>query len=243
MIGLGILGLITHDFMPTWAGVPDWIPAQSVIACVCAAISLITGVGLLFRRTAFEASGVLLAVLAIWLLLFRVSYLFATPMDPGAWWGCGETAVMFAAAGILLVWFAGDRAASRPAFATGRRGLRIARMFFGFGLIQFGIGHFTFFRRTIDMVPAWMPWHVAWASFTGCAFIVAGIAVLIGVAARLAAALSALELGLLTLLVWLPIVATMHPDRSQWTEFVSSVTLTAAAWVVADSYRRRLEGS
>ena len=54
---------------------------------------------------------------------------------------------------------------------------------------------------------------------------------------RAAATLSALQIGMFILLVWLPIVSGGHISAFQWGEFVVTCALTAGGWVVADSYR------
>jgi uncharacterized membrane protein len=236
MIGLGVLGLIKRDFTAVWQPVQRYVPAREGLAYLCAVVSLASGVGLLWRRTAALAARVLLAYLVLWFLVWRVPSVFVAP-SVGSTWSSGQTMVMLAAAWVLFTWFATGWDRQHLGVATGDTGIRIARVLYAVGLIPFGVAHFLYLKETVVLVPGWLPWPVFWAYFTGATFIAASVAILISVYARVAATLSALQIGLFGLLVWLPRVAAGSLTPFQWGEVVTTLALTAAAWVVAESYR------
>ena len=236
LIAFGVLSLINVNggFSVIWAPVPKGLPARQVLY-LCAGISLISGLGLLWQRTAAPAARLLFAYL-FGLIVLRLTEL-ARSLAVDVYWGAAKTAVMLAAAWVLFVWFATDWDYRRLGLATGDKGLRIARTFYGLAMIFFGVAHFQYVEHTASLVPGWLPAHVAWAYFTGSAFIAAGLAIVFGVFARLAAALSSLQMGLFLLLVWVPKVAAGSISAFNWGETIVSWALAVAGWVVADSYR------
>jgi uncharacterized membrane protein len=237
MIALGIQGLITGQLTAVWQPIPETIPAQKALAYLCAFVSLACGAGLLWKRRAAPAARVLLAFFVLWTLVFRVPVIVHAPLSLLPWYSGAETTVMVAGAGVLYAWFATDADRHHVGWATGDRGVRIARLLYGPCMIPFGLGHIVYIQRTASMVPSWLPAHVAWGYATGVCFLMAAAGILLGVFARLAAALSALMIGLFTVLVWIPILAPGSKNPYDWVEFATSVAITAAGWVVADSYR------
>jgi uncharacterized membrane protein len=237
MIVLGIIGLIEGDFTAIWQPVFHHVPAAGVLAYLCAFVSLACGIGLFWQRAAAPSARTLFVYLLLWMLVFKVPVIFLAPTVEGSYQYCGEIAVVVAGAWVLYAWFATDWERRWFGFAIVDKSVRMARALYGLALIAFGLSHFAYLNLTAPLVPGWLPAHVFWAYFTGAAYLAAGVAILIGVFARLAAALSALQMGMFLLLIWVPMVAAGHISTFNWGETYATWVLTAAAWVVADSYR------
>ncbi|MFI4921902.1 MAG: DoxX family protein, partial [Gammaproteobacteria bacterium] len=187
MIGIGILGLVQPQYAAIWDGIPKALPGRELLPYLCALVALACGLGLLWPRSAGVAARVLLAYLLVWMILFKGRFIVLAPTQEGSYQSAGENAVIVAGAWVLYAWLAVDWDKNRLGFATGDRGVRIARVFYGLALIAFGLSHFFYLQFTAPLIPSWLLWPVFWAYFTGAAYLAAGAAVHSGVHARLAA--------------------------------------------------------
>lgn len=214
----GIAGLVRPAFGPIWQ-------AHGALVYVCAVVSVACGVGLLVPRAAPWAARAWFAYLALWMIVCRGRDIASTPRAFGSYDSCAETLALVAAAWVLTGWR-----------------VRIAQRVYGVVMIPFGLAHLIYPAQTAQLVPSWLPAHRPVAYATGGAFLLAGAAILVGIRARLAATLSAVQIGLFTLLVWVPIVARGATSAFVWHELGISVALTDAAAIVAGSYSIRAPG-
>lgn len=122
---------------------------------------------------------------------------------------------------------------------AGPTGRRIAYLTYGLALIAFGFSHFAYLNLTVPLVPRWLPQPLFWAYFTGSIYIATGFLVVTGLAVRLGAVISAVQIALITFLVWGPFVLKGPLSFQSLGEPVVSWALTAAAFVVAGSLRGR----
>ncbi|HLO19864.1 MAG TPA: hypothetical protein VK192_05165 [Sphingomicrobium sp.] len=232
MIATGIIGLVIGGFAPIWGGVPKDLPDRQVLAYLCTFVSLVCGTGLLAKRTAPKAALLLFAYLSLWTIFFKVPFIIREPLVEGSYQSTGENLVLVAAAWVLCAELPKGR-------LGGDGGLRIASVFYGLALIAFGLSHFVYVSLTAPLVPAWLLAPLFWAYFTGAVYLVTGFLLVTGFGVRMAAALAAVQIALITLLVWGPMVLAGNLTAMHWQETVVSWALTAGALVIAASYDGR----
>src|SRR5204863_7013086 len=116
-----------------------------------------------------------------------------------------------------------------------RRLTRAGQLMFGVCALLFGGAHFLYTNLTAPLVPKWLPpSQEFWGYATGIAHIAAGLAILSGVQARLAAILLTVMFASFTPLVHLRMLLADPGNHGIWTENAANLAFTGVAWVVAE---------
>lgn len=237
MLVLGVLSLFSADFAFVWQPVPEGMPGRAVLACLSGAVLCLGGAGLLVRRTATPAAFILFVYTLLWLVLLHVPRVIMGPQHEINWGGAGEIMTLVGASWIVYASSAAPGDRCYVASLTGAKAIRWGQILFAVGVPLVGLEHIVYASMTADYVPAWLPDRLGFAYFTGIAHIATGVAILIAVLPRLAAALETLMMGIFTVLVWGPVVMAHPEQRFNWTALLISAVITAAGWVVLESYR------
>jgi uncharacterized membrane protein len=243
--GLAILSLAYWDFAPMWHAFPVWIPWRNAWVYGFALLLLAAGAGLCFSRTALPSALTIAAYQAVWALTCATPVILK-PLTVGAWYGFCEALTPVLGAWILYTQLRRPSPVPAENSIAARRGIRAAQVLFGFNCVVYGMAHFAYADLTASMVPSWLHGGFGFAYVTGLAHIAAGIGIMIGILARLAATIEAIMMSVFGLLVWVPSFiaqprpAWATPPQNQWSEAVVTLLLTASAWVIAASLQNRI---
>ena len=134
LLGLGVLGLVYHDFALDWQPVPLWVPGRTFLAYGSGVLMLACGAGVLFRSTAVWAVRILFPYLFLWMLL-KVPLLFVAPGLEAVWLGFGEVVMLMTGGWVLWAIFEEVPPGSPLAPIAGHRGFQRALVAFGLALL------------------------------------------------------------------------------------------------------------
>lgn len=232
-MAIAMLCLAWGDFVPGQP-VPKHFPDRTALAYVAGAFMFVAAAAVEWRRTASWGAAALTAYYAlIVVILMNGRVVLAHFAEYGAYEDIAEQVAI--AAGGLIVYAA--HADIDTALAA--RLMRVGRVAFGICTLIFGGAHFVYLNLTVPLVPNWLPpSQEFWAYATGIAHIAAGLAILSGVQAGLAAILLTVMYASFTPLVHAPMLLAHPSSHWIWSENAVNLVLTGAAWVVADSLAR-----
>jgi uncharacterized membrane protein YphA (DoxX/SURF4 family) len=230
VMALGLLGLALGDFVngqPVAKGFPD----RMVLAYAAGALMLVGGAAVEWRRSTAWGAAILTAYYTVVvIILMHGRPVVANYAVYGVYEDLAEQ-VGIAAAGLIV--YAGS---AKIAAALAARLALIGRVVFGLCALVWGGAHFKYMNMTAPLVPKWLPpSQVFWGYTTGVCFVAAGVAILTGVKARLAAILLTGMLASFTFLVHVRMLLADHSGVFNWSELALNITLVGVAWVVADS--------
>ena len=233
--GLGVMAIgalcLTWGTFNQGQPVPKDLPGRAILAYAAAAFMLVAGAAVQWRRTIVWGAAALTFYYAlVVVVLMNGHVLLAHYRQFLAYEGLAIQSAI--AVGGLLTYAA--NATIDAALAA--RLARLGQLAFGICALIFGGAHFVYMNLTAPLVPKWLPPTQAfWANATGICHVAAGVAILTGVQARLAAILLTIMFASFTPLVHVPMLLADPSSHWIWSENAANIALTGAAWVVAES--------
>ena len=206
---LGMIAMGLADLLPVGGGI-FW-----PVSALCL---IIAGAGLLFQRTGTVAAVVLALYWLVPLVLMHLYVIIQIPTRFTAWVSAAE-ALTFATVAAAF---------ARPALWPA------ARVVLGLTLVVFGVVHVLHPGVVASLLPDWFPVPAVWPYVSGAVQIAAGVLLLAGFRAQLAA----FVVGLMWL-SWIPLVHLPRlmaaPDAPfEWTFMLTALALAGAAWSVGE---------
>jgi uncharacterized membrane protein len=233
VMAVGLASLAFGDFDPGQP-MPDKFPARTALAYASGAFMVVAAAAVEWRRTAAWGAAALTVYYTLFVVILMNGRLLFT--DYAVFVTYENIAMQLAlATGGLIVY---ATTAKIDAVLSARL-TRLGQLAFGVCSLVFGAAHFVYMNLTAPLVPKWLPpTPTFWGYATGVFFVAAGVAILTGVQARLAAILETVMLASFGLLANGPMLLADHSNHMNWTESAVNLAVTGAAWVVADSLAR-----
>ena len=242
IFGFGVLCLgfvdSVHQLQPFVEFVPVATPLTRVLSLltgvflVCCGLGIATGI-----KTPWFAIA-LAACFALWIVSLHLPSAFVNPrlLRSPFWVRTFETLAL--SGGALTV-------AGLTSQPVRERWIHTGRILYGVSLPVFGALHFVYATNVASLVPDWYPWPLFWAYLTASGNVAAGIALVTGRFARLAALLAAFMYGTYMLTLHIPRAVFIHVPqlsgdaaalqlaRGGFTSLCVAIGMTGTALLVA----------
>jgi uncharacterized membrane protein YphA (DoxX/SURF4 family) len=150
-----------------------------------------------------------------------------------------RTVVSMCGAGILLLLIASWAAKTDIAHARGLdKVVALSNLCFAAPLAVFGAEHLSEAKSIMLGVPSYMPWHLFWAYFVGCALLSASLSIATRIQVRWSGLLFGIMMVLFVAMLHVPRALASPHDRFAWTIAIREMSFAGGGWILAGNAMR-----
>jgi uncharacterized membrane protein YphA (DoxX/SURF4 family) len=237
LIAFGIQHFLFGSFITGRAFAwPASFPGQAPFAYAAGLLFIITGIAVLANfkpRLALTLSGI---IILAWAGLRNIYGLMLNPEYGGLLTNLFKALTLGTSAFIVADSFSeSDDASVRDPLIV--RLAQVGRYTVALFLVVAGLQHFLFAEFVKFLIPAWIPGGLFWTYFSAVALIAAGLGIIIGVKARLAALCAAWMIFAWVFLLHLP-RALAEQNQNEWTAIFEALAVSGVLFLVARSLEK-----
>jgi len=239
IIAIAVQQLFCGDFRPViipeaW---PAWLQHEGrLVSTWIVSLSLIAaGIAILFDLKARTISLLLGVLFLLLVIVVQIPYQSTHyPLHLGSWTNPFKTLVLsggaFVVAGSLPL--QGNNSGFTKSLGML---IPVGKYFMAITMATFGWMHFLYPDFVTPLVPNWIPWHLFWTYFAGVALMLSGIAIIINIQRRTAAALLGLMILLWFIMLHVPrAIADPHTGNgNEWTSVFEALAFSGIAFIIA----------
>ena len=187
--------------------IPSWIPARLFWAYFVGVALIAAGLSLSLKRYLRLTGSLVALMFFLFVVIMHIPGVVGHPQDR-FFWAIVFRDSSFGAGALALAGAMTPGSSSGP----GNLAVTVARVIFGVALLVYGVEHFLHpaFAPGVPLqklAPAWVPLPRLWAYIAGTVELVTGTAILLNRYTRKAAVIAGLLMVLLTLVLYVPILA------------------------------------
>ncbi len=111
--------------------------------------------------------------------------------------------------------------------------IKISSLVYAGVMIVFAIQHFMYSAFVASLVPAWIPFHLFWAYFTGLCLIAAGLSIIMNKMTRAACTLLGCMILFFIIFIHIPIILDSKEPAGKITNCFKDIGLACGAFLIA----------
>lgn len=235
----GVQYLLHGHYLGGLPPVPPWAPGGRIGAYLVGVFLIVAAVCIAAQWNACPFAALLGTLFLLCVVFLHLQH-FSDVIHKGNDRTRALEPLAIAAAAFILAGAYSSSSAKSSAWHTALGiASKLARFVFAFTLIIFGWQHFEYAAYLATLVPAWLPYQLAWIFFTGAGFIAAGACIALRILGRLSATALGLMFFLWVIVLHAPrVYASLH-NADEWSSLFVALAMAGASFLVASTLPNR----